>query len=223
MDDHKRPRLSASSLRRPQLAGIALLAAAVLIAACADTGTPQAAAPAAQAAGLRSAASFKSIADQAERSRALFAEAGKVIEHPRCMNCHPAGDRPTQGEDRRPHQPPVARGGDGFGMTGMRCSTCHQAENFEASGVPGHAKWHLAPIEMAWQGRTLGQICEQIKDPKRNGGLDHKALHHHMAEDSLVGWAWNPGGTREPAPGTQRQFGELIQAWLDSGAECPAG
>jgi hypothetical protein len=46
-------------------------------------------------------------------------------------------------------------------------------------------------------------------------------LHHHMAEDHLVGWGWNPGAGRVPAPGTQAQFGELIQAWIDTGAKCP--
>jgi hypothetical protein len=29
------------------------------------------------------------------------------------------------------------------------------------------------------------------------------------------------GMTREPAPGTQELLGQLIQAWIDSGAECP--
>jgi hypothetical protein len=29
--------------------------------------------------------------DQASRSIALFREAGKVLQHPRCLNCHPAG------------------------------------------------------------------------------------------------------------------------------------
>ena len=29
------------------------------------------------------------------------------------MNCHPAGDRPRQGDERRLHQPPVVRGADG--------------------------------------------------------------------------------------------------------------
>ena len=39
---------------------------------------------------LRPVASFSAIADQGERSRALFNEIAKVITHPRCMNCHPA-------------------------------------------------------------------------------------------------------------------------------------
>jgi len=74
---------------------------------------------------------------------------------------------------------------------------------------------------MAWQGKSLGQICEQIKDTKRNGGKDMAALIHHMAEDSLVGWGWKPGGNRKPAPGTQAEFGALIKAWADTGAVCP--
>jgi hypothetical protein len=46
-------------------------------------------------------------------------------------------------------------------------------------------------------------------------------LIHHMAEDSLVGWGWNPGAGREPAPGTQKIFGDLIKAWAETGAACP--
>ena len=48
-------------------------------------------------------------------------------------------------------------------------------------------------------------------------------LVEHMAHDSLVGWGWAPGAGREPAPGTQAQFGELIKAWADTGAHCPQG
>jgi hypothetical protein len=43
-----------------------------------------------------------------------------------------------------------------------------------------------------------------------------------MAHDSLVGWAWLPGGNREPALGTQAQLGSLIAAWIESGAAYPA-
>src|SRR5688500_10868074 len=101
--------------------------------------------------------SFTAIADDAARSAALFREAGKVLTSPRCVNCHPAGDRPFQGETRRPHQPPVSRGPDGFGTAALRCSTCHQGGNFEPAGMPGHPHWHLAPREMAWQGKTIGE------------------------------------------------------------------
>lgn len=171
---------------------------------------------------LRSPQSFSDIADEKQRSLALFQEAGKVITHARCVNCHPRGDRPAQGDDRRPHMPLVVRGMDNFGAIGMRCTTCHGPANFDPAGIPGHPEWHLAPIEMAWVGKSLGEICEQIKDPNRNGGKSLEELVHHMGEDSLVGWGWHPGVGREPAPGTQKEFGALIKAWVDTGAVCPA-
>jgi len=173
-------------------------------------------------AALKSPQDFAAIADATERSRALFAEMGKVIESPRCQNCHPAGQRPTQADDMHPHLPLVVRGADDQGAIAMRCATCHQAANFQPAGVPGAPKWHMAPVEMAWQGKSLGQICEQIKDPARNGKRTLAQLHDHMAFDALVGWGWHPGGTRAPAPGTQKQFGELVAAWISSGAACPA-
>jgi hypothetical protein len=40
------------------------------------------------------------------------------------MNCHPAGDHPTQGDDRHPHDPPVERGAVGEPVwieTGAEC------------------------------------------------------------------------------------------------------
>ncbi len=116
----------------------------------------------------------------------------------------------------------MVRGDDGMGAIGMRCTACHGEQNFDPAGVPGHPRWHLAPAEMAWQGRSLGEICRQIKDPQRNGGKSLEEVVRHMAEDSLVGWGWSPGAGREPAPGTQKQFGQLIRAWADNGAACPA-
>src|SRR5262245_53984479 len=94
---------------------------------------------------LKSPESFSGISDTEGRSAALFTELGKVLTHPRCVNCHPAGDRPHQGEQGRPHQPPVERAADGHGLPAMRCSICHQQANFDPAGVPGHPEWHLAP------------------------------------------------------------------------------
>src|SRR5271163_1612506 len=95
---------------------------------------------------LASVESFASIGDTAARSAAIFTEVGKVLTHPRCLNCHPAGDRPRQGDTARLHQPPVERGADGFGFPAMRCPICHQGANFGI--VPGNPIWHLAPREM---------------------------------------------------------------------------
>jgi hypothetical protein len=193
------------------IAGAMLLAGVVSAPAVSD-GPPE---------SLASIASFDAIGDTAARSAALFTEAGKVLTHPRCMNCHPAGDRPRQGDVRRLHQPPVERGEDGFGLPAMRCQICHQTANFERAGVPGNPGWRLAPHEMGWEGKTPAQICEQIKDPARNGGRSLKDIVHHVGEDPLVGWAWAPGGNRQPAPGTQAQAGALLDAWTKTGAVCP--
>src|SRR5262245_21815021 len=142
------------------LALTALLAMLISTPAVSDKASDNLAAP----------ESFATIGDSAARSAALFTEVGKVLTHPRCVNCHPAGDRPRQGDVRRMHQPPVARGDDGFGLPAMRCPICHQAANFEPAEVPGNPGWHLAPREMSWEGKTVAQMCEEIKGHAGEGG-----------------------------------------------------
>jgi hypothetical protein len=170
---------------------------------------------------LASVESFSSISDTGARSSAIFTELGKVLTHPRCLNCHPAGDRPHQGDTGRVHQPPVERGADGFGLPALRCPICHQNGNFDPAGVPGNLVWHLAPREMGWESKTLAEICTQIKDPARNGNRTLDALAEHIGEDHLVGWAWAPGHGRQSAPGTQKEAGALVAAWVKTGAVCP--
>jgi len=169
---------------------------------------------------LQDPSAFAGIGDQQARSRALFSEIAKVLTHPRCINCHPAGDRPTQANDEHPHLPPVWRGAGA-------CQACHTERNYTLmerssyQSIPGHARWDLAPIEMAWQGKSVGEICAQLKDPQRNGGRNLELLHEHLAHDDLVAWGWQPGEGRDPAPGTQQKLGELVRYWIDSGAACP--
>jgi hypothetical protein len=168
---------------------------------------------------LQPPSAFAAISDPAERSRAIFGEAAKVLTHPRCMNCHPATDRVLQGNDNHPHQPVATRQ--------TLCVTCHTDRNFTLQerasyrSIPGHPRWMTAPIEMAWEGKSIGEICRQIKDPDRNGGRNLSFLHEHLAHDDLVAWGWQPGEGRDPAPGSQALLGELIQAWIDTGAQCP--
>ncbi|MET4328073.1 hypothetical protein ABIB80_003902 [Bradyrhizobium sp. i1.15.2] len=202
-----------SDLRFKMIAVVAALAGS-LSAGFAASGTASHA--------LASSESFASIGDTEKRSAAIFTELGKVLTHPRCTNCHPAGDRPHQGDNARLHQPPVTRGADGHGLEAMRCNTCHQKANFEPGRMPGHPDWHLAPREMAWEGKTVAEICEQIRDPARNGGRKVEDLIDHIGKDTLVGWAWKPGFGRSPVPGTQAQAGALVEAWAKTGAACPA-
>lgn len=202
-----------------------LLAPALALAAgCGGKQPPLAEAQALRPVGpteLRGVADFDAIRDRGARSRALFGEMARVLTHPRCINCHPSGDVPHQRMAMELHDPPVVRGPAGTGVPGMECATCHQDRNQELTRVPGAPNWHLAPIEMAWVGKSVAQICAQIKDPARNGGKTLAQLVEHNDHDELVAWGWKPGADREPAPGTQAQFGALTAAWIETGAECP--
>ena len=170
---------------------------------------------------LRSPSDFAAIADKDERSRALFLEATRVMFHPRCVNCHPNDDVPKQGDLGVAHDPPVVRSPDDHGAPGMECTSCHQDKNLELARVPGAPKWGLAPKTMAWVGRTPASLCAQLKDPATNGGKTLAQIVDHTAHDPLVAWGWAPGHDRVPAPGTQAQFGALMQAWMETGAVCP--
>ncbi len=148
---------------------------------------------------------------------------------PSALHELPSGRRapPARGRPPRAHAARW-RGDGGTGIPGLLCTSCHTEKNFTLVGtdagfksIPGHPRWGLAPIEMAWEGKSVGQICEQIKDQNRNGGRTLAQLHEHLAQDDLVAWGWSPGEGREAAPGTQAQLGELAKAWIDSGAECP--
>src|SRR5512133_1563818 len=78
-----------------------------------------------------------------------FLEASKVFFHPRCVNCHPAGDSPLQGEESRIHAMRVKRGADGMGTIAMRCANCHQTKNQDGVHMPpGAPGWKLPPEKM---------------------------------------------------------------------------
>jgi hypothetical protein len=178
--------------------------------------------PAVAASGpLRGPEAFAGISDAEDRSVALFQEASRVLLHPRCLNCHVAGDSPTQGVRAELHEPPLVRGPDDDGVVGMHCGSCHAASNGALSRVPGAPGWKLPPASMAWLDKTPGAICEQLRDTERNGARSLEQIAEHSAHDPLVAWGWEPGADREPPPGTQQQFAQLITAWIESGATCP--
>ncbi|WP_438014249.1 hypothetical protein WMF18_25430 [Sorangium sp. So ce315] len=160
---------------------------------------------------------------------AAFETVRGVLQHPRCQNCHPAGDVPLQGDEGRPHQQLVLRGPTGHGMAGAECTTCHGPTNppdsFGMHVPPGVAKgWHMPPPEMpmVFVGVAPRALCEQIKDPARNGGKDMAALRVHL-EDPLVTWGWNPGAGRTPIPTPYAEFVAAWETWARAGAPCPGG
>ena len=115
-----------------------------------------------------------------EGAKKAFAQAAEVLFHPRCLNCHPSGDAPTIRDDSQPHMFNVKRGPEGKGAGAMNCSLCHGEAN-KPGGAPGTTNWHMPPenMPMVFQGRTPGELCRQLKDPKQNGGrtgeTDHRA------------------------------------------------
>jgi hypothetical protein len=171
---------------------------------------------------LRAPAQFDGIADRAQRSQALFVEASRVLTHPRCVNCHPPDDSPRQGDGHVPHDPPVLRGANDRGIPALGCATCHQDRNATLARVPGAPDWHLAPRTMVWLGKSPAAICTQLKDPARNGNRTLAQIHDHVAHDGIVAWGWAPGADRAPAPGSQAELAALFQAWIETGAVCPA-
>ncbi|HKA37491.1 MAG TPA: hypothetical protein VKH43_11775 [Thermoanaerobaculia bacterium] len=158
------------------------------------------------------------------REAGLQAWAGiaRVLRHPRCMNCHTTTNFPRQGDDRHPHVNLVRRGLDGHGVPGQMCSTCHQTENNESSGVPGTPNWHLAPLSMAWEGLSDADLCRVVTDPKKNGGMDLAKLEEHIEHDPIVAYGWNPGANRKPIPGSRADLIQLMKTWSRAGAPCPS-
>ena len=51
---------------------------------------------------------------------------------------------------------------------------------------------------------------------------DAAQIVEHNAHDDARRLGLDPGAGREPAPGTQEQFGAIIAAWVETGAECPS-
>jgi len=149
-----------------------------------------------------------------------------VLTHKRCVNCHPAGDTPRQGEDSHLHNFEVVRGAEDHGLAGYTCNTCHTDENNDYSGVPGAPHWAVAPRIMAWEGKTRIEIAQQMMDPKRNGGRSPHEIEEHLTEHELVLWAWEPGidaegNQRERPPIGKEEYIAAVKEWIKGGAIIP--
>ncbi|MBK7644603.1 MAG: hypothetical protein IPJ19_16420 [Planctomycetes bacterium] len=148
----------------------------------------------------------------------------KVLQSPRCMNCHPAGDTPLVGEASQPHPQNVQRGPLGVGLFAMRCNTCHQTQNTEGPHLPpGAPRWQLPTrgMPLVFQGKSSRELCEQLSDPRRNGGKSPEELLEHVAKDPLVLWGWAPGEGRASVPVPHAEFVRAFQTWIESGCKYP--
>jgi hypothetical protein len=153
-----------------------------------------------------------------------FMDVYKVLTSPRCMNCHPAGDVPLQGDDNRLHNMTPQRGSDGKGIYAMKCSNCHQPTNIAGLNTPpGNPNWHLPPanMKMIFQGRTANQLAKQLVNPKTNGNKTMQQLIAH-ADDGLVKAGWDPGEGRTVPPMSYEEFKKAWITWIKSGAYAPS-
>jgi hypothetical protein len=155
----------------------------------------------------------------------IFRRMATVLQHPRCMNCHTREGFPRQGDDRHRHTMNVSRGPADRGAPGLHCAACHRSANQAASGVPGAADWHLAPLRMAWEGLSVGELCRALVDPARGGMRPDQFVPHFRT--GLVRWAWAPGAdsrgrARSQPPMGYEQFMALTQEWVTTGSACPS-
>ncbi len=184
---------------------------------------PLALAAAAVAIALAGGVDRHSVA-QARGGADAFRQMATVLQHPRCMNCHTGETFPRQGDDRHRHTMNVSRGPADRGAPGLHCATCHRSANQAASGVPGAPDWHLAPLRMAWEGLSVGELCRALLDPAR-GGMKPEQFAAHFAT-GLVRWAWSPGvdsggRPRSLPPIGYDQFMALTQEWITKDHVCP--
>ena len=163
-------------------------------------------------------------ADERAEAIAAFEEAWQVFVHARCANCHAAGDRPTQGEDARPHAMGVVRGEDGQGSPGLKCSGCHFDTTVRIPGAPPAVpKWQMPGRErpMVFAGRTAAEGCRQLKDSEQTGMKSLAEALQHMVKDPLVAWSFEPGDGREVPPVERKRFFSQLKRWFWQGAPCP--
>lgn len=157
-------------------------------------------------------------------SAQAFMKVYSVLMSPRCVNCHPAGDVPLQGELSQPHAMSPQRGDDGKGVYAMKCANCHQAVNLPGPHMPpGNPNWHLPPanMKMVFQGKTPRELALQLTNPATNGNKDKKKLLEH-ADDGLVVGGWNPGEGRALPPLSYAEFKKAWRTWIETGAYAPA-
>ncbi len=166
---------------------------------------------------------FSAINRDSVESVKAFGIVYKTLMSPRCMNCHPAGDVPLQGDDSHLHAMGPKRGIEGKGVYAMKCSNCHQQTNTPGLHTPpGNPDWHLPPanMKMVFQGKTPHELAKQLVDPNQNGHKDMKKLIEH-ADDGLVLAGWNPGEGRTLPPVSHAEFKKAWLTWIKKGAYAP--
>ena len=160
----------------------------------------------------------------AEESKAAFLKAYSVFMHPRCMNCHPKGDQPLQGDDSHTHLQNVWRGADGKGVYAMKCKNCHQDANIDGLGTPpGNPHWQMPPADkpMTFEGKSPKQLALHFKDNQFTGFKTLNDMIKHVDEESLVLSSFNPPAGVSKIPMSHEEFVDAVKEWIAKGAAVP--
>lgn len=200
---------------------VAMLGMGALMVAPLALAQPQASQP-------KAAMAAPKLSDDPEllaKGKAAFVDVARVLQSPRCMNCHPKGDAPLQTDLSTPHAMNISRASE---AAGLKCSTCHREQNADAVGAPagappGAPNWHLPSKEMPliFEGRSVSALCLQLRDPAQNGHKTLDQLVEHVSHDALVLWGWNPGKGRTLPPLKHADFVARFKAWAAAGGPCP--
>lgn len=161
---------------------------------------------------------------RAEESKAAFLKAYTVFMNPRCMNCHPDGNQPLQGDDSHIHLQNVTRGPEGKGVYALKCKNCHQDTNLDEEGKPpGNPHWQMPPANrpMVFQGKSPKELATHFKNNQFTGFKSLNDMIKHVEEESLVTSSFNPPPGVTKIPMTQAEFVATVKEWIDKGAAIP--
>jgi hypothetical protein len=162
---------------------------------------------------------FESAKDSIVSAMA-FLKVYDVLQSPRCVNCHPAGDVPLVGDASEEHGQGVIRG-----KKGNNCGNCHMDEFIPGvSMAPAAPNWRMPPadMKMIFQARTPRQLAAQLLDTATNGHKSTADLIQHITEDGLVLYGWNPGDGKKIPPISHAEFVKQFERWISNGAFLPA-
>ncbi len=130
----------------------------------------------------------------------------ETIRHERCVNCHGFND---------PVNPTVPE------HTGGRDSDCSLCHTDASSGITNVA-WEAPPVELDFRGKTVEELCEQIKDFDGD-------VREHMIHDTKIDWAISSGLVPDNGPGptqlgtapiSKTEWDRRVDEWINGGMIC---
>ena len=160
---------------------------------------------------------------------AAFETVRAVLQHPRCQNCHPAGDAPLQGDDgprARAERAARARRARHGRRASARRATARRTRpsSYGAHIPPGVATgWHMPPPEekMVFVGVRAARAVRADQGPgaQRRQGHGRAA---HAPRRSARDLGLEPGlRPRAGVHAVAQTFLAAWETWAAAGAPCP--